>query len=179
MNSNIKLLTVGICVAGLSSCMVYEDSYTPAYQSYTYDNTQLYPQADYRWVSYGYQGQQPVNGGTVTVPDSYHVGEYHSPVSFKDRDKNWVSSQNPQGYTIEVADEEKASSVAQKLYKAPKNDRMAQVKYQRNGKVYYKGVYGTYDSPEAAQKALDSLPPEIKQGAGVKNWGSVQGTMDN
>jgi septal ring-binding cell division protein DamX len=114
----------------------------------------------------------------VVVPDSYHVGEYHSPVSFKDRDKGWVSSQNPQGYTIELADDQKASKVAQKLYKAPKNDRMAQVRYQKNGKPYYKGVYGTYNSPEAAQKALDQLPAELKQGAGVKSWGSVQENLE-
>ena len=25
-----------------------------------------------------------------------------------------------------------------------------------------------------AQKALDALPPELKSGASVKNWGSVQ-----
>ncbi len=77
-----------------------------------------------------------------------------------------------------MADGEKASQVAQTLYKAPKNDRMAQIKYQRNGKDYYKGLYGSYDSPEAAQKALDALPPDIKQGAGIKNWSNVQGNLN-
>lgn len=166
---------VGICAANLSSCMVYDDS-TPNYQTYAYDGSQMYPQDNYSVGSgnrYQYQSE-----GTVSVPDSYHVGEFHSPVSFKDRDKQWVSSQNPQGYTIEVADGDKASQVAQKLYKAPKNDRMAQVKYQQNGKTYYKGLYGTYPDAESAQKALDALPPEIKQGAGIKNWGSVQGNVE-
>ena len=174
MNNKIKFLAIGLCTINLSSCMMYEDNFNSSYTSYTYDSSQIYPQ-NYSINNYGYQNQpsQP-----VSVPDSYHVGEYHSPVSFKDRDRSWVSSQNPQGYTIEVADDEKASKVAQKLYKAPKNDRMAQVKYQRNGKEYYKGLYGTYDSPEAAQKALDALPPDIKQGAGVKNWGSVQGNLN-
>lgn len=55
---------------------------------------------------------------------------------------------------------------------------MAQVKYYQNGKTHYKGLYGTYDSQEAAQKALESLPPEIKQGAGIKDWGSVQGNLN-
>lgn len=176
MNNKSRILFLGICVSTLSSCMVYEEYNSPGYQTYTYDSTQLYPQADYRLYNYGYQSGS--GQSVVSVPDSYHVGEYHSPVSFKDRDRDWVTGQNPQGYTIQIADDEKASKVAQKLYKAPKNDRMAQVKYQRNGKAYYKGLYGTYNSPEAAQKALNELPPDIKQGAGVTSWGSIQNNLD-
>lgn len=146
--------------------------YAPmSYQGYAYNDAQMYPQMDYGYSDYEYSNQSQM----VDVPDSYHVGEYHAPVSFKDRDKQWVNSQNPQKYTIELADDEKAAAVAKKLYQAPKSDRSAQVQYQKNGKSYYKGVYGSYDSPEAAQKALDGLPTDIKQGAGVKNWGSVQG----
>ncbi|KTD75279.1 SPOR domain-containing protein [Legionella waltersii] len=175
MNACIKVILMGICAIQLSSCVVYEEDYAGGYQLYTYDNSQLYPQDYYTVRSYTYTDQSSQG---VVVPDSYHVGEYHSPVSFKDRDKGWVSSQNPQGYTIELADDQKASKVANKLYKAPKNDRMAQVRYQKNGKQYYKGVYGTYNSPEAAQKALEQLPDEVKQGAGVKSWGSVQENLE-
>lgn len=175
MNTRVKYLALIICATNMSSCMVYEDTYTTRYQIYTYDYSQMYPQSDYPMGNYRYDYK---SSQSVVVPDSYHVGEYHSPVSFKDRDRNWVNNQNPQGYTIEIADDEKASAVAKKLYKTPKNDRMAQVKYHRNGKAYYKGVYGTYDSPEAAQKALESLPSEIKQGAGVKKWGNIQGNVD-
>lgn len=180
MNNKTKFIAVGLCTIILSSCMVYEENSYPGYQSYTYDSSQLYPPNNYQTSNYqmSYYGSQNHQGQGVSVPDSYHVGEYHSPVSFKDRDRNWVSSQNPQGYTIEVADDPKASKVAQKLYKAPKSDRMAQVKYQQDGKEHYKGLYGTYDSAEAAQKAFDALPQDIKQGAGVKSWGSVQGNLN-
>lgn len=182
MNHKIKFIVVGCCAIHLSSCMVYEDGYRPTYQSYTYEQSQLYLPTDYRMYHYnnynGSGGYQNQSAQEVTVPDSYHVGQYHSPTSFKDVDKNWVNKQNPQGYTIEVADGEKASQVAQKLYKAPKNDRRAQIKYQHNGKAYYKGVYGTYNSAEEAQKALNALPQDIKQGAGVKNWGSVQSNLN-
>lgn len=181
MNNKLKFIISVLGAISLTGCMNYEDSYPTAYETYAYDNTQFYPTVDYRMANYG-SDSQPYRGqgsGNVVVPDSYHVGESHSPVSFKDRDKNWVRSQNPQAYTIEVADNPKASQVAQKLYKAPKNDRRAQVKYYRNGQAYYKGVYGSYDSPEAAQKALDSLPQEIKQGAGVTNWRNVQGSLND
>lgn len=176
MNNTIKWLSMGLCMLNLTACVMEEDYQPAGYSMYTYGEAQLYPQSYYSSESYRFNHFE--SSQTVTVPDSYHVGAYHSPVSSKDRDRTWVSGQNPQGYTIEVADDEKASQVAQKLYKTPKTDHMAQVKYQRNGKSYYKGLYGTYDNAEAAQKALDALPPEIKQGAGVKNWGSVQSNMN-
>ena len=172
----IKAIVLGFCTVGLSSCMVYDDNLAGNYQTYAYNDNQLYPKMDYSSSNAGYQYQ--LSEGAVRVPDSYHVGEFHSPVSFKDRDKTWVTGQNPQAYTIELADGEKASQVAQKLYKTPKNDRMAQIKYQRNGKDYYKGVYGTYPDAQSAQKALEGLPEDIKKGAGVKNWGSVQNNLE-
>lgn len=102
------------------------------------------------------------------------MGDLRSPVSFKDRDQNWVNSQSPQGYTIELVEGDKAAQVAQVLYKAPKNDRLVQVKYEQDGKTHYNGVYGTYRSADEAQKALNALPPEIKSSASVVNWSIVQ-----
>lgn len=182
MNNKIKSSLVGFCSLGLSSCMIMENSTSqnlnyPAYATY---DTQFYNQnnlnrvpENYKYDAYKYS-EDSSSKQNVTVPDSYHVGEAHSPISFKDRDQNWVSGQNPQAFTIELADGEKASQVAQKLYKAPKNDRMAQVKYQRGGKEYYRGVYGSYNSAQEAQKALDTLPADVKNGASIKNWGSIQ-----
>lgn len=183
MNNNIKFAVVGLCVLGLSSCMIMNDTTSaslnyPAY--HTYDNNQYYlqntynmPNTNYKYDNYkyneAYQTKQDILGS-----DSSPVSEARTPVSFHDRDHSWVSSQNPQAYTIELSEGEKASQVAQKLYKAPKSEKMAQVKYQQNGKNYYRGVYGSYNSAAEAQKALDALPPEIKNGASIKNWGSVQ-----
>ena len=107
----------------------------------------------------------------MTVPDSYYVGAYHSPTSHKDVDRNWVNSQNPQGYTIEVAEGERPAQVAGKLYKLPKNDRRAQIKYNKNGKTYYKGVYGSYNNYEDAQKALNNLPIfDLEREEWLKNY---------
>ena len=174
MNNTRKFMTLVFCITTLSSCLYYEENRSSGYETYSYVENQINTHDESQTNNYGHQNQL---NQEVSVPDSYHVGAFHSPVSFKDVDRSWINNRNPQEYTIEVADAEKASQVAQILLKAPKNDRMAQVKYQRNGKVYYKGLYGSYENSQAAQKALDALPPEIKEGSGVKNWGSVQNSI--
>ncbi|CAM2935838.1 Uncharacterised protein [Legionella steigerwaltii] len=169
MDKKINLALIVICAFGMSSCTKDDNISYPAY-SYVDITQQPWTINSYN-TNYDYRYQRSQE---VKVPNSYHVGELHSPVSFKDRDETWVNSQNPQGYTIELTEGDKASQVAQVLYKAPKKDRMAQVKYDRDGKTRYRGVYGTYTTSEEAQKALNSLPPELKSGASVINWSSVQ-----
>ncbi len=171
MFSKTRVLSICLCISGLSSCTtIYGPKTYTNYQYSAESTTQLYSDgySDGGYYSDSYQEK------TVVVPESYHVGVNHSPTPHTDRDKDWVNSQNSQSYTIELADDEKASAVANTLYKAPKSERMAEVKYQRDGKAYYKGVYGTYPSYEAAQEALKALPEDVKQKAGVKTWGSVQ-----
>lgn len=172
--NHLRLLTVLLIAGSLSSCTMDSSSDYNTYQTYNYDDVQYTSQPyDYSTDS-GYQYQ---SGRQVTVPDSYYAGASHSPRSHKDIDRNWVSNQNPQGYTIEIAEGDKAAQVAGKLFKAPKSDRRAQIKSYRNGSTYYKGVYGSYNSYEEAQKAFNALPQDIKQGAGIKNWSSVQSNM--
>lgn len=175
----VHLLTICLCVSSLSACVMNDDNYS-GYQSVIYDARQTSP-ANYNVImnngasyGYGYNYDNPESIKQVTVPDSYHVGAYHSPATARDKDTTWVSNQNPGGYTIQIAEDEKPSQVAKKLYQLPKNDRTAEIQSQRGGRVYYKGLYGSYNSEEDAQKALSALPDGIKQGAGVKKWGSVQ-----
>lgn len=173
------LLTICFCAGTLSGCVIMDDQYR-GYQSATYDANQGYP-ANYSVYmnsgssyTYGYDYGSSESTKQVTVPDSYHVGAYHSPPSAKNKDSTWVSNQNPGGYTIQIAEDEKPSMVAKQLYQLPKNDRTAEIQSQRGGKTYYKGLYGSYNSEEEAQKALSTLPDDIKQKAGIKKWGSVQ-----
>ncbi|KTD18434.1 SPOR domain-containing protein [Legionella jordanis] len=173
MNNN-KFFVVCLCVSGLSACTSMGDS--GKYINYRSEPAFLYQNnLYYESVGTDYNYDYRAERGQVRVPNSYHVGPDHSPASFKDIDRTWVNQQSPQGYTIQISEGEKASQVAKQLYKAPKNDRTAQIQSQgSNGQTYYKGVYGSYNSYEDAQKALNSLPPELKAGANIKNWGAIQ-----
>ena len=172
MLTKTRIICVSLCVLNLSACMTGGPHDYSNAQSYGYQVSPLYPEGYDNTVVYGnnpYETRQE-----IMVPNSYHIGATQSPTASKDLDRTWVSSQNPTGYTIQIADDEKAARVAGTLQKAPKNEHMAEVKYQRNGKAYYKGLYGTYPTSEAASKALNALPDDVKQGAGIQTWGSVQ-----
>lgn len=180
LRAKYKIIGVSFCAFGLSACMIdgSSDYATNDYQRNSSQNTQMYPEGYENTSVYNTPNPRDETQHQVVVPESYHVGAYHSPTSPKDMDKSWVTSQNPQGYTIELATGEKASQVAGVLYKAPKNERMAEVQYQRGGKSYYEGLYGSYPTQEAAQQALNTLPDDVKQGAGIKTWSSVQSNVD-
>ena len=191
----IKTKQIGIllCTVTLSACGVMKPNGSADYYApYSFGQTQrtttapLYPDGyDTSGGSYRDGGYQDNGNGAyvpgsrkvVQVPEGYHVGSDHSPASFNDREKSWVNRQNPQNYTIELGDGDKASQVASTLQKAPKDARKAEIKYNRGGKRHYKGVYGTYTSYESAQKALNALPEDLKHNAGVKTWGSVQNSV--
>lgn len=168
-----KLLILGICMTGLTACSsMQQTTYTRYinYQPYRYVDTNYYPQSYEGGTNYDEQRER----SEVHVPESYHVGSYHSPTSHKDIDKTWVNSQSPHNYTIEIADSEKPALVAGKLYKVPKSDHQAEIKYYRNGKSYYRGVYGSYNSYDEAQRALNNLPADLRQGASIQSWDKVQ-----
>ncbi len=115
--------------------------------------------------------------GGVQVPSSYYLAN-GAPISHQDVDKNWVDQQSSSGYTIQLATG-KASSVAQTLQAAPKDQRMAQVQYNSDGKPMYMGIYGTFDSKSDAEAALAKLPPSLQQSAQVQSWSNVQEAADS
>lgn len=183
MNRITQTFSISICAFSLSACMIDGTNTTYDYHHpLPQQSTLLYPDS---YETVGMYNTEPVITDTtstteqhnVVVPESYHVGAYRAPTTSKDADRTWVTSQNPQGYTIELASGDKAASVASVLYKAPKKEHMAEVKYQHGGKTYYRGLYGSYTSYEAAQQTLNALPDEIKKNAGIKTWNSIQGSI--
>lgn len=174
----IKWVLTSLSVGILSACTSSRDIVYTDYQPYQYPESQFYSQnymQTYNGVN-DYADERP-RSSEVNVPNSYYVGSNYSPARAKDADRTWVDKQSPQHYTIVVADDEKPARVATKLYQLPKKDRAAEVKYQRNGKSYYQGVYGSYSSKEDAEKALRTLPDEVKQQAKVNDWNSVQHSL--
>ena len=176
-----RLGTIGVllCAAGLYGCAEYNPYGYANYRSYVYEERPLYPEVHDQDLYYYKSYATPSVKREVLVPETYHMSAYRPPVSHMDQDRSWVEGQNPQGYTIELADKEKASEVAGTLMNAPKKDRMAQIRYQRDGKSYYKGLYGTFPSYEAAQQALGALPLSIKDGSNIKSWGNVQSSVNH
>jgi len=122
----------------------------------------------------GTNGHRPYARGFQAVPDSNQYAGKIAPEHHKSLDANWVNSQNPQGYTIELAHGEKPGEVAKQLTDTPKLERTAQVKYEKDGKTYYRGVYGTFPSREAAEAALQKLPADIRNKADINQWNDVQ-----
>ncbi len=170
----IRILSISLSALSLTACMIdgTDSTFFSPFQSSNSSNSSnmLYPDGYETIQPTTSRTEEPVSSSQVVVPQSYHVG-LGGPQSSKDVDKNWVNSQNPQAYTIEIAQDPKASYVASTLYKAPKNERTAEVK-ANNGD--YKGLYGSYPSYEAAQEKLNSLPDDLKQHAGIKTWNQVQ-----
>ena len=109
----------------------------------------------------------------VVLPPSYYLAE-GTPVSHESSDTAWVDKQDSTGYTIQLASGGSAPAVAQTLQSAPKNARMAQVKYDANGQPAYVGIYGTYPTQAAAQAALDKLPKNLQSTADVQSWSTIQ-----
>jgi septal ring-binding cell division protein DamX len=97
----------------------------------------------------------------------------------KDMDHQWIESQSAQAYTIVLSNSEHPSSVASALSQAPKNQRMAEIKYQKGNQTYYEGLYGSYASREAAEEAYNALPAELKSGANVAPWSAVQRQVEH
>jgi septal ring-binding cell division protein DamX len=95
-------------------------------------------------------------------------------VSAKNVDVGWVQQQNPGSSTILIGSDSKPLPVSMALMQAPKDQRSAALKYEKNGQIYYSGVYGTYNDQNSAEQALQKLPENLRKTAKIVNWDAVQ-----
>ncbi|MCC5791531.1 MAG: SPOR domain-containing protein [Legionellaceae bacterium] len=177
----MKKTSIAVVMIGafsLSACMQYGGRYyseRSLYQGHTYGDYEERIDPEYGQYSDDQQrNMEEQRSSRVSVPDSYHVGSRHSPERHQSRDNSWIRSQNPQGYTIQLAEGAKASAVAAALTRAPKRDRMATLKSFENGQVYFRGLYGSYHRYDEAKQALEALPEDLRGQAQIKKWSSVQ-----
>lgn len=168
-----RMFLILLILNTLSACGVYNTPHTMPYPMYQYPiyTTQNFDQEEP--YSYG-----PNASRQIIVPETYHMGSTSSPLSHKNQDRSWIEGQNPRNYTIQLDENEKASAVANTLQRTPKNERMAEVGYQRGNKTHYKGLYGSYPSYEAAQSAMELLPADVKAGARVESWEKVHQSIN-
>ena len=158
----IKFSFIAIMISFLNACswdmpdsptkeMVY-----PIDNPYQYDEVLMHQEAT----------PLPTFVKTAEVPQTQ--------VSAKNVDIEWIRKQNPSNYTIMIASNDKPLIISNALMEVPKNQRSAAVKYERNGKTYYTGVYGNYMDEAAAKESLSQLPSDVRQEASVIRWGQVQ-----
>ena len=189
MNNTLRTLIIMACYINLTACVMDGTNTVGGYDPYSKrPSSMLYPE--------GYEN--PINDTTiydttplpatqiaptstlttsskgVMVPETYHVSSIHGPTPVHDVDQDWVSQQNPNHYTIELAESSKASQVASVLSSAPKHARTAEIQTSKYGQTYYTGVYGTYASKDDAEAALNTLPQDIKRNANIESWSQVQ-----
>jgi SPOR domain len=190
MKALIKLTGLVIAASLLAGCNIFGpmEHYPSTYRTDpSYDDIRV-PNVQYRRNSsrhyyryYGNRGHQRgyhYSPGVRRAPGpSYHFANGGKPVNHKERDVNWIRSQSPEGYTIELASDKKPASVAKTIHKSPKDARRAQFRTYENGEATHRGVYGSYQSREAAQKALKKLPANVRGQAQVKQWQNLQGGL--
>ena len=168
MATKTRLLLVLYGTLSLCACTSDYFGGYDTYQSNPKQGSLLYPE--------GYDSPMPAvsaTHSTALVPPAYQVSA-HAPIPPKSLDKLWISNQSSYGYTIELADSSKPLAVALAMNQAPKNARMAEIKYHKHGQSYYKAVYGSYDSYQSAEQALKTLPAALQPQAQIKAWQQIQ-----
>ncbi|HVT62916.1 MAG TPA: SPOR domain-containing protein [Legionellaceae bacterium] len=169
MSKSLQISGLCLVILSLSACMGNGTNRDLFFWDTPNDTTPLYPET-YDTSHYDNRNTQK----TVVVPQSYHLS-VGNPIASKDEDKQWVASQNPNGYTIQIANDSKPAPVANKLQQVPKTERSAEVKSQSGT---YLGLYGSYPSREAAEAQRNLLPEHVKDQAQIKEWQSIQSEMN-
>jgi len=169
----LPILPVSVLALSLSSCQYFGDSGSGSQHAQN-NNVYDYPPIPYQPEGAALSSEaSPPRPKPVTIPKSYYLAS-GTPVAHDTIDEDWVSGQSPNGYTIQLANDEKPSVVAKTLANTPKNARTAQVRYQKDNQTLYMGIYGSYVDKAAAEAALNKLPPDIKEKASIEPWSKVQ-----
>lgn len=159
-----------LCI-GLNACVQNNISSGSRESSYVYDEEYGSPTLGYETVDFG-------DGYVMNTPaKSTNTRFAQRPVPVAHGDKDWVMTQAPNHYTIQMAKSDKPQSVAKALFTAPKRARMAQVQTHQWGGQVYQGLYGSYANQDAAEQALQNLPENLRQQAKVVPWSSVQNQL--
>jgi DamX protein len=90
-------------------------------------------------------------------------------------DEAWLLQQSPESYTVQLFGSHDRQAAERFKGSQRLKDRVAIYRTSRGGKDWYVAVLGSYSTREAAQRAIQGLPAEVKrQNPWPRSLGSVQ-----
>lgn len=91
------------------------------------------------------------------------------------RSREWLLSQPPESYTIQLLAVQNISSIQAYINHHSLSDGAFTYKSSRNGKPWYPLLWGIYQDKTAAVEAMRHLPPDIRKGGPwVRSFASLQ-----
>jgi DamX protein len=93
-------------------------------------------------------------------------------------DEGWLLGQAPENYTVQLfgSHDRQAAERFKETHRV--KDRLATYRTNRDGKDWYVVVTGSYTSRDAAQRAIQALPAEVKRNnPWPRNLASVQDSI--
>lgn len=176
----LRMLMLIVLAALLSACS-WSGWFSPNYQSNRNGSSgnNYYHPYDYGTdTAHSYKRDAPRSRPFRPPAPSYHFAVTPTPQKHTTVDKDWIHSQHGTGYTIQVADDNDPSRVADVLHKAPKTGRMTQYKYKDGETTRYGGTVGSYATKEEAEQAMQRLPETMRGTATVQQWDGIQSKVN-
>jgi DamX protein len=88
---------------------------------------------------------------------------------------NWIASQNPEHYTIQLVATRSEMAVSRFIEEHNLGGNTGYFTHQQDGATWYTLVYGSYPSRDAAKSAIATLPPTLRKASPwVRKFGDIQ-----
>ncbi|HEC13228.1 MAG TPA: hypothetical protein ENI80_08290 [Acidiferrobacteraceae bacterium] len=88
---------------------------------------------------------------------------------------NWLQSQNPDHYTIQLLASRKQGAIQQYIEEHSLGGQVGHFKSLRGGQIWFTLVYGAFATKASARQAIGSLPPSLRRTSPwVRRMGDVQ-----
>ncbi len=94
------------------------------------------------------------------------------------RDTDWLMSQGPQLFTIQVLGTENEALLRQQIKNSGLTNKVAYYKKNRDGSAWFSLIYGSYASRDAALAASQSLPASLRKNRPwIRKIGDIQASL--
>jgi len=94
------------------------------------------------------------------------------------KDTSWVAKQNPEHFTLHLAGSYDLASLLSVAQTVPNKSDVAYYEVSVKGKSWFTLIYGDFSNAQAAKKALQTLPEEIRKWSPlVRKFSELQETL--